>query len=154
MSTVKFKIVFYLFLFVCIILFFQLINTNKILNHQDRLIQNQNSLQLRLKDSLSNLKASLDVKKYFSLDGDQATKTEVEAVKTELMAFNAQGGLGELVSNLPEERFLIDNIQVVNTEWILIGFRSSQHWGQAFLTYKKGNDGYNFKTLESVVNPL
>jgi hypothetical protein len=150
----KFKIVFYLFLFVCIILFFQLINTNKILNHQDRLIQNQNSLQLRLKDSLSNLKASLDVKKYFSLDGDQATKTEVEAVKTELMAFNAQGGLGELVSNLPEERFLIDNIQFVNTEWILIGFRSSQHWGQAFLTYKKGNDGYNFKTLESVVNPL
>ncbi|CAI8340448.1 MAG: Uncharacterised protein [uncultured Bacteroidota bacterium] len=150
----KFKIVFYLFLFVCIILFFQLINTNKILNHRDRLIQNQNSLQLRLKDSLSNLKASLDVKKYFSLDGDQATKTEVEAVKTELMAFNAQGGLGELVSNLPEERFLIDNIQVVNTEWILIGFRSSQHWGQAFLTYKKGNDGYNFKTLESVVNPL
>ena len=150
----KFKIVFYLFLFVCIILFFQLINTNKILNHQDRLIQNQNSLQLRLKDSLSNLKASLDVKKYFSLDGDQATKTEVEAVKTELMAFNAQGDLGELVSNLPEERFLIDNIQVVNTEWILIGFRSSQHWGQAFLTYKKGNDGYNFKTLESVVNPL
>jgi hypothetical protein len=150
----KFKIVFYLFLFVCIILFFQLINTNKILNHQDRLIQNQNSLQLRLKDSLSNLKASLDVKKYFSLDGDQATKTEVEAVKTELMGFNAQGGLGELVSNLPEERFLIDNIQVVNTEWILIGFRSSQHWGQAFLTYKKGNDGYNFKTLESVVNPL
>jgi predicted PurR-regulated permease PerM len=150
----KFKIVFYLFLFVCIILFFQLINTNKILNHQDRLIQNQNSLQLRLKDSLSNLKASLDVKKYFSLDGDQATKTEVEAVKTELMAFNAQGGLGELVSNLPEERFLIDNIQVVNAEWILIGFRSSQHWGQAFLTYKKGNDGYNFKTLESVVNPL
>jgi predicted PurR-regulated permease PerM len=150
----KFKIIFYLFLFVCIILFFQLINTNKILNHQDRLIQNQNSLQLRLKDSLSNLKASLDVKKYFSLDGDQATKTEVEAVKTELMAFNAQGGLGELVSNLPEERFLIDNIQVVNTEWILIGFRSSQHWGQAFLTYKKGNDGYNFKTLESVVNPL
>lgn len=150
----KFKIVFYLFLFVCIILFFQLINTNKILNHQDRLIQNQNSLQLRLKDSLSNLKASLDVKKYFSLDGDQATKTEVEAVKTELMAFNVQGGLGELVSNLPEERFLIDNIQVVNAEWILIGFRSSQHWGQAFLTYKKGNDGYNFKTLESVVNPL
>ena len=150
----KFKIVFYLFLFVCIILFFQLINTNKILNHQDRLIQNQNSLQLRLKDSMSNLKASLDVKKYFSLDGDQATKNEVKAVKTELMAFNARGGLGELVSNLPEERFLIDNIQVVNTEWILIGFRSSQHCGQAFLTYKKGNDGYNFKTLESVVNPL
>ena len=55
----KFKIVFYLFLFVCVILFFQLINTNKILNHQDRLIQSQNSLQLRLKDSISNLKNDL-----------------------------------------------------------------------------------------------
>ena len=150
----KFKIVFYLFLFVCIILFFQLINTNKILNHQDRLIQNQNSLQLRLKDSLSNLKASLEVKKYFSIERDQAVKAKIDAIKAELMAYNTQGGLGELIKNLPEERFLIDNIQVVNSEWILIGFRSSQHWGQAFLTYKKGNDGYNFKTIESVLNPL
>lgn len=150
----KFKIVFYLFLFVCIILFFQLINTNKILNHQDRLIQNQNSLQLQLKDSLSNLKASLEVKKYFSIERDQAVKAKIDDIKAELMAYNTQGGLGELIINLPEERFLIDNIQVVNSEWILIGFRSSQHWGQAFLTYKKGNDGYNFKTIESVLNPL
>ena len=150
----KFKIVFYLFLFVCIILFFQLINTNKILNHQDRLIQNQNSLQLQLKDSLSNLKASLEVKKYFSIERDQAVKAKIDDIKAELMAYNTQGGLGELIKNLPEERFLIDNIQVVNSEWILIGFRSSQHWGQAFLTYKKGNDGYNFKTIESVINPL
>ena len=150
----KFKIVFYLFLFVCIILFFQLINTNKILNHQDRLIQNQNSLQLQLKDSLSNLKASLEVKKYFSIERDQAIKAKIDPIKAELMAYNTQGGLGELIKNLPEERFLIDNIQVVNSEWILIGFRSSQHCGQAFLTYKKGNDGYNFKTIESVLNPL
>ena len=41
------------------------------------------------------------------------------------MAYNTQGALGELIKNLPEERFLIDNIQVVNAEWILIGFRSS-----------------------------
>ena len=150
----KFKIVFYLFLFVCIILFFQLINTNKILNHQDRLIQNQNSLQLQLKDSLSNLKASLEVNKYFSIQRDQAVKAKIDAIKAELMAYNTQGGLGELIKNLPEERFLIDNIQVVNSEWILIGFRSNQHWGQAFLTYKKGNDGYNFKTIESALNPL
>ena len=150
----KFKIVFYLFLFVCIILFFQLINTNKILNHQDRLIQNQNSLQLRLKDSLSNLKASLEVKKYFSIERDQALKAKIDAIKAELMTYNTQGSLGELIKNLPEERFLIDNIQVLNTEWILIGFRSSQHWGQAFLTYKKGNNGYNFKTIESILNPL
>ena len=66
----KFKIVFYLFLFVCIILFYQLVNTNKILNHQDQLIHSQNILQLSLKDSLSNLKKKLSVNQYFTLDED------------------------------------------------------------------------------------
>ena len=51
----KFKIVFYLFIFVCIILFFQLINTNKLLNYQDDLIQSQNRLNLTLKDSIKDL---------------------------------------------------------------------------------------------------
>jgi predicted PurR-regulated permease PerM len=86
----KFKIVFYLFLFVCVILFFQLINTNKILNHQDRLIQNQNSLQLQLKDSIASLKQTLSLQKYFSVDEKQSA--ELKTLKTELMAFNVARG--------------------------------------------------------------
>ena len=104
----KFKIVFYLFLFVCIILFFQLINTNKILNHQDRLIQNQNSLQLRLKDSLANLKQTLSVQQYFTLKED----SERQAIKEDLLAFNSPKELKDLIKDLPQgERFLIDRVQ-------------------------------------------
>lgn len=148
----KFKIVFYLFLFVCIILFFQLINTNKILNHQDRLIQNQNSLQLRLKDSLSNLKKTLSVQQYFTFEGDTETS---EALKIALLSFNNDRDLKNLIQDLPQgERFLIDNIQLVNADWVLIGFRSTKNKGQAFLTYKKASKGFEFNPLKSVVNPL
>ena len=147
----KFKIVFYLFLFVCIILFFQLINTNKILNHQDRLIQNQNSLQLRLKDSLANLKQTLSVHQYFTLKED----SERQAIKEDLLAFNSPKELKDLIKDLPQgERFLIDRVQFVNSEWVLLGFRSDQHWGQAFLTYKKSAKEIQFKIREMVINPL
>jgi len=149
----KFKIVFYLFLFVCVILFFQLINTNKILNHQDRLIQNQNSLQLQLKDSIASFKQTLSLQKYFSVDEKQSA--ELKTLKTELMSLNVQGGLEKLVKVLPlEERFLIDAIQQVNSEWILIGFRSSSHWGQALLSYTKTPKGFKFRSLASTIHPL
>ena len=47
---------------------------------------------------------------------------------------------------------LIDNIQLVNTDWILIGFRSVNIEGQAFLTYQKTTRGFEFKALKSVIN--
>ena len=148
----KFKIVFYLFLFVCIILFFQLINTNKILNHQDLLIQSQKNLQLRLKDSVSSLEDLLSVQKYFSLEEN----TEISnTIKAELLSYNLNGKLQVLIKDLPmEERFLIDNIQLVNAYWVLIGFRSSKSKGQAFLTYHKTSKGIKFNLLVSVINLL
>ena len=55
----KFKIVFYLFIFVCILLFFQLFNTNKVLNYQDDLIQKQNLTYIKLKDSIEYIESSI-----------------------------------------------------------------------------------------------
>jgi len=151
----KFKIVFYLFLFVCIILFFQLINTNKILNHQDRLIQNQNSLQIRLKDSLASLKQTLAVQNFFSFKESDKIALEIDAIKSQLLSYNTKGDLNLLINSLPQnERFLVDNIQFVNGEWILIGFRGDKHWGQAFLTYKKVVKGFEFKVVNTVINNL
>ena len=66
----KFKIVFYLFIFVCIILFFQLINSNKLLNYQNDLIQSQNRLNLSLKDSIKNLNEYRNSNTYFSLNSN------------------------------------------------------------------------------------
>ena len=66
----KFKIVLYLFLFACIVLFYQIFNTNKILNHQDALIQSQYQTQLQLKDSLRVLNDFREAHSFFSLEAN------------------------------------------------------------------------------------
>ena len=140
----KFKIVFYLFIFVCIILFFQLINSNKLLNYQDDLIQSQNRLNLTLKDSIKDLNEYRNSNAYFSLN----TNTEVnitekineESLKQKLREYNINGKLRVLLPEIPKEHtFLIDHIKVINSQWVLLGFKSDQQKGQALVSYKINN---------------
>lgn len=158
----KFKIVFYLFLFVCIVLFYQIFNTNKILNHQDELIQNQYQKQLQLKDSLFKLKRFQDTFSYFSLKGNPNLNQIVlepvlqeSELRKKLLEMNAKGGLNELI-DMPSGRFLIDRIKVINDQWILIGFQSDKNWGQALLEYKirSVGDDYDFKNVKSFIKSL
>lgn len=158
----KFKIVFYLFLFVCIVLFYQIFNTNKILNHQDELIQNQYQKQLQLKDSLFKLKRFEDTFSYFSLKGNPNLNQIVlepvlqeSELRKKLLEMNAKGGLNELI-DMPSGRFLIDRVKVINDQWILIGFQSDKNWGQALLEYKISSvgDDYDFKNVKSFIKSL
>ena len=158
----KFKIVFYLFLFVCIVLFYQIFNTNKILNHQDELIQNQYQKQLQLKDSLFKLKRFQDTFSYFSLKGNPNLNQIVlepvlqeSELRNQLLEMNANGGLNELI-DMPSGRFLIDRVKVINDQWILIGFQSDKNWGQALLEYKirSVGDDYDFKNVKSFIKSL
>ena len=137
----KFKIVFYLFIFVCIILFFQLINTNKLLNYQDDLIQSQNRLNLSLKDSIKNLNEYRNSNTYFSLNSNGeinlTEKKNEERLKQLLREYNTNGNLRDLLPKIPKGRvFLIDHIKVVNSQWVLLGFKSDQQKGQALVSYK------------------
>ena len=140
----KFKIVFYLFIFVCIILFFQLINTNKLLNYQDDLIQSQNRLNLSLKDSIKNLNEYRNSNIYFSLNSNgEINLTEnkkEERLKQLLREYNTNGNLIDLLPKIPKEHvFLIDHIKVVNSQWVLLGFKSDQQKGQALVSYQINN---------------
>lgn len=137
----KFKIVFYLFIFVCIILFFQLINSNKLLNYQDDLIQSQNRLNLILKDSIKNLNEYRNSNIYFSLNSNgEINLTEnkkEERIKQLLREYNTNGNLIDLLPKIPKEHvFLIDHIKVVNSQWVLLGFKSDQQKGQALVSYQ------------------
>jgi hypothetical protein len=137
----KFKIVFYLFIFVCIILFFQLINSNKLLNYQDDLIQSQNRLNLILKDSIKNLNEYRNSNIYFSLNSNgEINLTEnkkEERLKQLLREYNTNGNLIDLLPKIPKEHvFLIDHIKVVNSQWVLLGFKSDQQKGQALVSYQ------------------
>jgi hypothetical protein len=140
----KFKIVFYLFIFVCIILFFQLINSNKLLNYQDDLIQSQNRLNLSLKDSIKNLNEYRNSNTYFSLNSNEeinlTEKKNEERLKQLLREYNTNGNLIDLLPKIPKEHvFLIDHIKVVNSQWVLLGFKSDQQKGQALVSYQINN---------------
>ena len=150
----KFKIVLYLFLFACIVLFYQIFNTNKILNHQDEIIQNQYQTQLQLKDSLAKLKRFQDTFTYFSLASNSNLKEEItnaslleKQVREQLLTMNTGKGLKALLK-LSSGRFLIDKVKVVNQEWVLIGFKSDKNWGQALLDYKQQASGdFDFNVI-------
>ena len=140
----KFKIVFYLFIFVCIILFFQLINSNKLLNYQDNLIQSQNRLNLSLKDSIRNLNEYRNSNTYFSLNSNGeinlTEKKNEERLKQLLREYNTNGNLRDLLPKIPKGHvFLIDHIKVVNSQWVLLGFKSDQQKGQALVSYQINN---------------
>ena len=140
----KFKIVFYLFIFVCIILFFQLINSNKLLNYQDDLIQSQNRLNLNLKDSIRNLNEYRNSNTYFSLNSNGeinlTEKKNEERLKQLLREYNTNGNLRDLLPEIPKGHvFLIDHIKVVNSQWVLLGFKSDQQKGQALVSYQINN---------------
>ena len=137
----KFKIVFYLFIFVCIILFFQLINSNKLLNYQNDLIQSQNRLNLSLKDSIKNLNEYRNSNTYFSLNSNGeinlTEKKNEERLKQLLREYNTNGNLRDLLPKIPKGHvFLIDHIKVVNSQWVLLGFKSDQQKGQALVSYQ------------------
>jgi len=137
----KFKIVFYLFIFVCIILFFQMINTNKLLNYQDDLIQSQNRLNLTLKDSIKNLNEYRNSNAYFSLtssgEANLIEKKNEKRLKQKLREYNTNGNLRVLLPKIPkEDTFLIDHVKVINSQWVLLGFKSDQQKGQALVSYE------------------
>ncbi len=137
----KFKIVFYLFIFVCIILFFQMINTNNLLNYQDDLIQSQNRLNLTLKDSIKNLNEYRNSNAYFSLtssgEANLIEKKNEKRLKQKLREYNTNGNLRVLLPKIPkEDTFLIDHVKVINSQWVLLGFKSDQQKGQALVSYE------------------
>ncbi|MEK9852388.1 MAG: hypothetical protein VW441_05340, partial [Flavobacteriaceae bacterium] len=83
----KFKIVLYLFLFVSVVLIFQLVNTNKILNHQDQIIQKQNRYELQLKDSLRVMNELLETKDFFTYKSAHQVES---ALRAQLLTYNTQ----------------------------------------------------------------
>tara|TARA_B100001175_G_scaffold125030_1_gene106461 strand:+ start:64 stop:537 length:474 start_codon:yes stop_codon:yes gene_type:complete len=156
----KFKILLYLFLFVCIALFYQIFNTNKILTHQDALIQNEYQNNKQLKESLMNIESYCETTTYFSLQGNpNLKKSEIlikdeKSLRNQLLKMNSKGGLSSIIE-IPDEFFLINQIRVVNEYWVLIGFQSDLTWGQAILEFKRNKKkGYDFKNLSSFVAPL
>ncbi|MDA9668359.1 hypothetical protein N9T55_00605 [Flavobacteriaceae bacterium] len=111
------------------------------MNYQDDLIQSQNRLNLILKDSIKNLNEYRNSNIYFSLNSNgeinlKENKKE-ERLKQLLREYNTNSNLIDLLPKIPKENvFLIDHIKVVNSQWVLLGFKSDQQKGQALVSYQ------------------
>lgn len=157
----KFKILFYSFVFVCLLLFYQVYNTNKILNYQETKIQNLYLNQETLKDSIDILNNFNNNFNYFSIERNKnigldfsEKKRLKNKIEEKLYDMNIRGGLDNFIK-LPSGKFLIENVHVINKNWVLIGFRSNKYWGESLLEVKlKKNKIYGFISLKSFVNPL
>ena len=157
----KFKILFYSFVFVCLLLFYQVYNTNKILNYQETKIQNLYLNQETLKDSIDILNNFNNNFNYFSIEGNKnigldfsEKKRLKNKIEEKLYEMNIRGGLDNFIK-LPSGKFLIENVHVINKNWVVIGFRSNKYWGESLLEVKlKKNKIYGFISLKSFVNPL
>ena len=157
----KFKILFYLFVFVCLLLFYQVYNTNNILNYQETKIQNLYLNQEILKDSIEILNNFNNNFNYFSIEGNKnidldlsESKRFKNKIEEKLFEMNVSGGLDNFIK-LPNGKFLIEKVHVINKNWVLIGFRSNKYWGESLLEVKfQKNKIFDFISLKSFVNPL
>ena len=118
-----------------------MINTNNLLNYQDDLIQSQNRLNLILKDSIKNLNEYRNSNAYFSLtssgEANLIEKKNEKRLKQKLREYNTNGNLRVLLPKIPkEDTFLIDHVKVINSQWVLLGFKSDQQKGQALVSYE------------------
>ena len=110
----KFKILLYSFVFVCLLLFYQVYNTNVILNHQETKIQKLNLNQAILKDSINILNNLNNNFHYFSIKGNKKidldfleSKTLKNKIEEKLFEMNVSGGLDYFIK-LPKGKFLIE----------------------------------------------
>ena len=157
----KFKILFYLFMFVCLLLFYQVYNTNNILNYQETKIQNLYLNQEILKDSIEIINNFNNNFNYFSIEGNKnidldfsESKRFKNKIEEKLFEMNVSGGLDNFIK-LPNGKFLIEKVHVINKNWVLIGFRSNKYWGESLLEVKfQKNKIFDFISLKSFVNPL
>jgi hypothetical protein len=94
----------------------------------------------------------LETKDFFTY---KSTPQVEAALRAQLLTYNTQKRLSQLIKKLPpKERFLIRSIQLINDQWVMIGFQSDKQWGQSLLRYEKKNNIFELSSIKTVIYPL
>lgn len=145
----KSKIFLYLFLFTALLLLFQLYNANSVLRHSTAKQMDQLEQIEALKDSLAVLQIQYESTEFHSLliqsTGTEKQKTMAkqrnEAVRKALLKYNLSPGNPLFPEAADKGKFLISNILVLNSKWVVAGCSNGQQSGQLLLTYHMAVDG-------------
>lgn len=141
----KSKIFIYLFVFVSLILVFQLVNSSKVVQYQaDRIKENATRIA-RLKQERDALQAAYDEDVHFSLDqnkeaqaffSDFTTSEVIAKVTDEIYATNAIKGENPLVPYTGNgQKFLINKVKIINHKWAIADFSDGTEWGELWIRY-------------------
>lgn len=157
----KSKIFIYLFVFVSLILVFQLVNSSKVVKYQaDKL--NEKSLRIDgLKKERDAIQASYEEDVYFSLDQNEeaqaffpslTVKEVIAKVKDEIYATNAVKGDNPLVPFTGNgQKFLINKVKIVNHKWAIADFSDGTDWGELWIRYAIEGDNVRLVVLDQLL---
>lgn len=142
----KSKIFSYLFVFVTLILIFQLVNSSKVVNYQSNAIKEKVSRIKVLKDEFKQLEAAYNDDVHFSLDQnteaqgyfpDHTANEIIGMLKDEIYANNAVKGDNPLVPYTGNgQKFLINKVKVLNHKWVIADFSDGTDWGELWMRYE------------------
>lgn len=153
----------YLFVFAFIICIFTYMFYNGQQKHDQQRIE---ALQKQLKVSRDSTHAATAQAGYFSLkDNENALDYFVEKGITDTDALivkikegvtdknaNTQGNPLTGYEPMDGQKFLINNVQILNHRWIIADFSNGKAWGDALIRYFVEDDGsVTYETIQSIL---
>ena len=159
----KNKILIYLLIFVSIILLFQIVNSGRILDREEVLLdQKVNSIMI-LEAQKTLLKDRLDEESYFSLFGNKMSLNALGEKYNDSIVSIIKNALYEI--NISDKKkliipyqnlrgvFLINQVKVLNHKWIIANFSDGSLWGELLIEYIIDEKEIIFKTIEHLIYP-
>jgi len=163
----KQRLFMYLFIFTLLLVVFQYVNSKKVIEDYDQRLTNFMETNHVYKDSLRHMRDQQAQQIYsfnFDTNDDAMTYIEKEGyvisefipfIKDELMNLNIyEGDEHPLVpyASMTENKMLIDEIKLLNHEWIIASFTDGTYWGEMLLHYEiTDRKELKFKVLDSVL---
>ena len=152
----KIKILIYLLSFVFLVLLFQIINTNKILNHQDSRLKAQNDQIRNLKEDLQQMRLQASQYKFFTIT--EVPKSNFEK-NLSVYREKLQKALQQINKDNPNYLFekekltgiaLLEKIHILNSRWIIAHFNNQSQSGDILIEYDRTSKGFQFSPLTIV----
>lgn len=158
----KSKIFLYLFIFAALIILYQFISANKIIDSGDDKLKKFESELVKLQDSVRNLNLKVLDMQYFSLENNDDALAYYDHLKLKdpslyiadkLLETNEKKGSNPLVPyEGMEGDFKINKIKILNHKWILADFSDGKFWGEILVKYELKDDlGVDFTLAEHLL---
>lgn len=162
------KIITYLFVFVSLILLYQIVSSNKLVSYQSQKIEQLTVQKKQLQDSLNQFQIFVEDNQFFSLlgnpteidllSGNYSAEQITTLVNDALYAFNEKGANSLIPNPQIKGRIFFNRVKLLNNRWVIAEFSNNIHRGQVLLSYQISTlDSVTFQPIvyfESRINEL